>query len=167
MSDVGIYDFAIKTTMLIEFSCNGLISTLFVKVCAIWQENNAKTSTAKDNSYVHIATAVVILIVSINIIIIPPAVWLMVKKEAYWEVLKYVPILCISNLNRGLFNVYTWPLYFYKETRKMPWAALAPTIIQILLSWWLIRTWGLWGMVWIGIVAKIVHVICLRFCAKC
>jgi O-antigen/teichoic acid export membrane protein len=160
-SDVGVYDFAMKTTMLIEFAINGLSSAVFPKICAIWKENNLRKSTSEDNKYMHIVTALIILIVAVNILIIPTAVIIAVKKESYYIALTFVPVLCLGYLFRSLSNAFTWPLFFFNATSKLPIALGLSTAMQLGISFWAIQRYGLWGMVWISIIAKIIQIIFL------
>jgi O-antigen/teichoic acid export membrane protein len=54
--------------------------------------------------------------------------------------------------------MYFSPIYFFKKTKVLTKVFLFSAFFQIALSIFLIKEWGLWGVVWAGFSSKIVQV---------
>lgn len=160
-SDVGIYDFAVKCTVLIEFLQMGLGNSIFPKIYSIWKEKDINYGTPEVNKYYSAFTALTVIVVAITIIIIPLIVPVFVRKVEYYEAFIYTPIICLSFLFRGLFNMYLAPIYFFKLTKMLPRLYLFISIIQLGLEMVLIWKFGIWGAVWTSLIIKPVQVLIL------
>jgi O-antigen/teichoic acid export membrane protein len=163
---VGIFDFAIKCTLVIEIIQVGLINVIHPRVYTIWKDNNIRESTPDVNKYYHSFTALSLLLIPIFILIIPVLVPLIIKKEIYYDSFAYLPIICLGFASRGLFNMFLAPIFFFKKTSVLPKIYIYIAIIQIVMTYFLVKYFGLIGAAWSGFVVKIIQVIFLYFESK-
>lgn len=152
--DVGVFDFAIKCTIVIEFIQAGLGNSIFPKIYSMWKDQDIAHSTPEVNKYYSGFTALSVIIVAVMIITIPLAIPLFVYKPDYYEAFVYTPLICLGFLFRGLFNMYLAPIYFFKRTSVLPRLYLVISIVQLLLEIVLIKYFGLWGAVWALLIIK-------------
>lgn len=166
VSDVGVFDFAIKCTLLIDFSLNALSSAIAPKLYSIWAKLKINHSTPEVNRYFNAFTAIIILTVALNIFIIPLGVPLIVRKTEYYEAFKFLPFIALSYVGRGLYMMYLNPIYFFKKTKLLPPLYLILAVIKIALSIFFIKLYGLWGAIIILLFIKIVEIFILTFAAR-
>jgi O-antigen/teichoic acid export membrane protein len=162
-SDVGIFDFAVKCTLLIEFLQMGLSSSIFPKIFSIWKEKNILESTEAVNRYFNSFTAISILVIPVLIIVIPAIVPVIVTKKEYFLGLNYLGVLSLGFVFRGLYVMYLAPVYFLKKTKILPKVFIFSAIFQILITILFIRNFGLYGVVWANFISKQFQLIFLMF----
>ncbi len=93
-ADVGIYDFALKCTLLIEVVQVGLLGTINPKIYQIWKNKNIRSSTLEENRYHHVFTLLSVIFIALCIFILPLVVKLLVNNEEYYASFQYLPVLC-------------------------------------------------------------------------
>lgn len=160
-ADVGIYDFAVKCTLLIEFLQMGLSNSMNPKIFSIWKDKNINTSTPEVNRYYNSFTAITVLMIPATILLIPLIVPIIVTKVQYYDAFIYLPILALGFIFRGLYNMYFTPFYYFKKTIMLTKVLLFSSVVQIIISILFIKTWGLWGIVWAGFISKLMQVVFL------
>lgn len=165
-ADVGIYDFAIKCTLLIETVQVGVLGTINPRIYTIWKRNSINAGTAEENRYYHVFNLFTIVFVAANILLLPLAVRLFVKNSDYYAVFQFLPVLCASFVFRGLYNAYTNPLLYFKKTSSLPKVLAISSAFQIIVSIIFIRYFGIWGAVWSYFLVKPLQVILFRLECK-
>ncbi|MFN0274314.1 MAG: oligosaccharide flippase family protein, partial [Chitinophagales bacterium] len=70
-SDVGIYDFALKCTLLIEFVQTGILGTINPRIYTLWKTRNALESSVEENRYHHVFSMFTVLFVACNVVLLP------------------------------------------------------------------------------------------------
>ena len=145
---VGIFDFGVKLTLMIDFVQMGLANTIQPKIYNIWKDNNLRESTTEVNRYYNGFTAITLLMIPIFVIVIPLLVPLVVRKEIYYQCFPYLSILCLGFASRGLFNLFLAPIFFFKKTKVLPKVFFFSAVFQIIISYLLIKNFGLPGAVW-------------------
>lgn len=158
---VGIFDFGVKLTLLIDFFQMGLANTMHPKIYNIWKDNNLRESTTEVNRYYNGFTAITLLIIPLFVIVIPLLVPIVVKKEIYYQCFTFLSILCLGFATRGLFNMFLAPIFFFKKTKVLPKIFFFTAIFQIIISILLIKNFGLIGAVWATFFIKPIQVILL------
>lgn len=153
-SEVGIYDFGLKCTLLIEYGAIGLLSAINPRIYKLWKNEGVNYSTTEENKYNHVFSAFNILLISVNILVLPFIIRLFVTNEGYYESIIFLPILCASFSFRGLYNTLMNPLYYFKRTKVLPRIFLISAIIQIVSGIILIKFFGIWGAVWSYFLVK-------------
>lgn len=161
-SDVGIYDFAIKCTLLIETVQVGVLGTINPRIYNIWKRNSIHAGTAEENRYYHVFNLFTIIFIAASILLLPLAVRLFVKNTDYYAVFQFLPVLCVSFVFRGLYNAYTNPLLYFKKTISLPKVLAISSAFQIIASVIFIRYFGIWGAVWSYFLVKPLQVILFR-----
>ncbi len=152
-ADVGVYNFTLTCTLLIEYASLGLMSTINPRIYKIWKNNSIYESSLEENRYNHIFSAFNILIIALNILILPFVIRLLIKEDFHVSI-EFIPIICASFAFRGLYNTLINPLYYFKQTKVLPKILLISAIIQIVSGLILIRYFGIWGAVWSYFLVK-------------
>lgn len=155
--DIAIFDFAVKCTLLIEFALNGLSQTIMPYVFELIKNKELRASTPELNKYFSSFTAVSLLGIPFFILIIPVVLPLFQIEASYFEAFAFLGILGISFVSRALYNYFLAPIYYYKHTKVLPRVYLFTAIIQISLSIFMIKTMGLWGLVWATLITKVLQ----------
>lgn len=166
VSDVGVFDFAIKCTLLIEFSFNALSSAIAPKIYSIWAKTKINYSTMEVNRYFNAFTAIVIIIIAANIFILPIGVPLIVKKVGYYAAFQFIPFIAVSQVFKSLYMMYISPVYFFKKTKKLLFLYFVIAIIKISLSIVLIKFYGIWGAIAIILLVRTIEPIGLAIINK-
>ncbi len=157
-SDVGVYDFAVKCTLLIDFLLMGLSNSIAPKIYKIWTDEKLSQSTMEVNRYYNAFTAITVLMISITILFIPILVPLIVYKQSYYAAFAFVPLLSLSFIFRGAYTMYLMPVLFFKKTKVLPKIFFFSAVIQIIVSVLMAKEWGLTGVVWSVVITKPVQV---------
>jgi O-antigen/teichoic acid export membrane protein len=160
---VGIFDFTVKCSLLIEIFQTGLASAVAPKVYAMLKEQNLSESTMEFNRYYNGYTAASLLVIPLLSVVFPVLVPLIVKNEIYYQSFVFLGILSIGFVTRGLYSMFLMPIYFYKHTKVLPKIFAFIAIIQIIVSVVFIKYFGLLGAVWANFITKIVQVVFLYF----
>lgn len=165
-TEVGVYDFAIKCTLLIEYAGYGILGTINPRIFRYWKEKNINQSTPEENRYHHVYSGFNILFIALNIIALPIIIRLFVTNEGYYDSINFIPILCVSFIFRGLNNMFINPIYFFKKTKKLPGILLVTAIIQIATGLAFTYNWGIEGAVWSYFLVKPIQVFFMWFGSK-
>lgn len=156
-TSVGIFDFAVKCSLPVEFIQNGLMAAIIPIVFNLWKDKNINESTVEVNRYFNGFIAVFMIILPIYVLIIPLFVPLVVNRPEYYESFNYFPIIIVGFITRGLYVMYYFPILFLKKTKVLPIAFGMAAIIQIIISIIIIKYFGLIGAAYATVISKIVQ----------
>jgi O-antigen/teichoic acid export membrane protein len=156
LQDIAIFGLAIQFTYLIEFTLNGMSSSIYPKVYGIIQDRQLTGSTPELNKYFSGFNAVTLLIIPASTFFIPLLMPLLISKD-YEASFVFLSILNIGFVSRGLYNYFLTPVYLFKKTAVLPKMYFITAILQIILSIVLIRYYGIWGAVAVNLIIKIVQ----------
>ncbi len=156
--DVGIYDFALKVTLLIDVVLMALTNTINPVIYRIWSEKKIKHSTDEINQNHHFFTLTQLFLIALTLLVMPLAVPLFVKNTDYFTSFQYLPILVLGFLFRSRSNMYMMPLLYYKKTKVLPKVFLISSVIQIAAGFVFIKYWGIWGVVISFVITKPIQV---------
>lgn len=165
-AQVGIYDFGMKCTMLIDYFQSGLIGSINPRIYYMWKNSNSNKSTKEENKYHNIYTMGNALFVGLNIILIPILVPYLVSNPNYLQGLMLFPVLAAGFLFRPLNNLYTNPIFFYKKTNRLPLVLLFTAVIQVIFGYILISSFGIWGAVSIFIIVRLIQLVPYYYVSK-
>lgn len=166
IEDIAIFDFAVKCTLLIEFALNGLSQTIMPYVFELIKNKELRASTPELNKYFSSFTAISLLGIPFFILIIPVVLPLFQIEASYFEAFVFLGVLGISFVSRALYNYFLAPIYYYKHTKVLPRVYLFTAIIQVSLSIFMIKSMGLWGLVWSTLLTKVLQNIFLYIEAR-
>lgn len=91
------------------------------------------------------------LMIGLGLIFISPLV-LFFTNANYHSAAEYVPALLLASLGRAYFIVYSFNLFFEKNTKVLPIINLASLIVELALTIFLAGKWGVLGVA-AGLVA--------------
>lgn len=143
--DVGVYDFGMKCTLLIEVVLLALTNTINPSIFRIWTDEKLKESTPEVNQHHHIFTLVMMFLIALTLLFIPLLAPFFIHNKDYFLSFKYLPILVVGFMFRGMFNMYLMPLFYFKKTKVLPKVFLISSIFQFVISYYFIQCWGLTG----------------------
>lgn len=159
LTDVGIYDFALKCVLLIEITQTSLAQTFNPKIYDMWSATGMRKSSLEENRYHNVFTMLSVVMIALSIVLLPLVVQLLVKNESYYAIFQYLPVLCISFVFRPLYNAFYNSAIFYKKTIALPRVLLFSSILQIALAIILIKQFDIWGAVWSYALIKPIQVV--------
>jgi O-antigen/teichoic acid export membrane protein len=123
LTAVGVYDFASKCLMAIEFVLSGLYNSFFPKVLGMTALQTEKKATVEINRYYNGMTAVTILLVALSIFTMPLVLdWviLWLGKTQYIEVIQWIPYIAVTYLLRSMRYYVAMPYAALKYSKPLP-----------------------------------------------
>jgi O-antigen/teichoic acid export membrane protein len=162
LSDVGVYDFALKCLIPVELLMNSLHSSFYPKVVSAVMAQAKKGSTPGINRYYHGLTAVVMLLICGSILVLPWAIRLFVNRPEYHEAIRYIPYLGILYLFRCTRLFFTVPYGILKYTKPLPVIYMIVSLLKIVLIFLLVGVMNIYGVILASIISAVVEVIMVR-----
>lgn len=159
--DVGVFDFALKCTLVIEYAGIGLLGTINPRIYQMWKKNGNIESTPEENRYYHAFSAVNILIIAINVCMLPLLIRLFVRNADYYDSIQLLPILCASFVFKGLYGMLVNPVFYFKHTKVLPRVLFISAVIQVVAGVIMIKYFGIWGAVWSYFLVRPIQVLVL------
>jgi O-antigen/teichoic acid export membrane protein len=167
VGDVGVYDFALKCTLGIEYAGLGIAGAFNPRIYKNWKsKGELLNGSQEENRYYHVFSAVNMLIISTTIFIVPFLIRLFVNNEQYYESLDFLPLLCAAFVFKSLHTIYLNPIMYFKRTNLLPMILVITALVQIISGILLINLFGIWGAVWSYFLVKPIQVLLLRHKAK-
>jgi O-antigen/teichoic acid export membrane protein len=160
-NEVGIYDFAVKCTLVIDFIVAGLNSAVTPKVYAYWSEKKISHSTVEINRYWNAITSVIIICICITISAAPVVLEWIDTKQNYEGALKFIPLLSLVFLFRAFQMMSSAPLIYFKRTKAFPRIYLTLAFVQLVVSFIAIYFFGPYGAIAAIFAVKILELILL------
>lgn len=145
--ETGIFDFALKTTFVIDILLTGLYYTISPKLFNHLISNDIRKSDSYYNTYFNSMTGLTILFIPFTILAIHIIIPLFHVKPDYLISLRYVGLVSVSFLFRVLVLMYTTPIYAFKKTQMLPKIYGISAIIQVIISIILIKYFGIMGAI--------------------
>jgi O-antigen/teichoic acid export membrane protein len=156
---VGIFDFAIKCTSVLDFLQNGLAAAILPKVFEIWRVEKKAVNTPEVNRYYNGFTLVNLLVLPVFVLLIPPVVRLFVHNEVYYISFMLLPLLTIGYISRTLLAMFSSPTLFFKKTKVYPKVYAVTALLQVGLSLVTIRYFGILGAAITFALVKFIQVL--------
>lgn len=161
-SKVGIFDFAIKMTMLVEFLQSGLNSAINPKVYKLWKKGgNVPESNIEINRYYNVFTLINQLSIPIFYILLLIGVPILISNEELYASFTLLPIL-FAGMTARIWNFYlSAPIYYFKKTVILPLIFGIVAAFQIGLTYLFLIYFNLEGAAWANFATKIFQVFVL------
>lgn len=163
---VGLYDFAIRCTLLIDLLQNGLIAAVNPVVFSMWKESGINETSKASNRYFNVFTAVSVVGAAGFAFIVPLCIPLVVKNTSYYESFVFMGALASGFALRGLYHYFLSPILYLKKTKLLPIAFGLSAAVQIPLTMWLARNYQIDGVVWANIIVKAIQAVFLFLVVK-
>jgi O-antigen/teichoic acid export membrane protein len=163
LSVIGIYDFALKCMVAIEFIMSGLHGSFYPKVVSTVMAQDKKGSTVELNRYYHGLTAVIMFVISAGILVLPFLVSLLKEDRGYNEAVQYLPYVAIIYILRSLRFYFAAPYGILKYTKPLAIIYFIISIFKILLMVLLVKNYGVYGIIISTFLASGFEIILLKF----
>jgi O-antigen/teichoic acid export membrane protein len=163
---VGLFDFALRCTMLIELLQNGLMAAVNPKVFLIWKNQNRVEGTIESNRYFNGFTVMSVAMAAGFSVIVPLVIPFVVKNSAYYNALSLMCVLASGYVLRGMYHYFLTPLLFQKKTKLLPLVFAASALVQIPLTYFFTLNWSLGGAVMANLLTKLLQAVFLYFAVR-
>lgn len=162
-SDVAIFGFAINCTFLLEFFQNGLTSSIYPKVYNTWRDQDLKHSTPEVNRYFNGFAAINLISIPLFVIVLPLIIPWVVKNSDFYISFRFLAILAAAYALAGLRSYFIATLMYFKKTISLTRVYLISAVIQVVMTIYFIKYFGIMGAVWVFLIIRILQVIFLYF----
>ncbi len=162
LSDIGMYDFAFKCVLFIEFLINGLNLSFFPKVVRTIMDQSVKMSTIEINRYFHGLIAVAMLAACGSIAVFP---WLMdwfVANPAYRLSLEFIPYLASLYILKAIRMFFIVPYIAIKFSKPLPIIYAVVAVVKIGVIVLLASQYGVYGVIAASWISTLVELLLLR-----
>lgn len=157
--DLNTYDLVLKCFFGIEFLQNSLSAVIFPKLYEIWNKQEHLHTTKESNRYFNVFTAVNILQLVVFCIAIPILYKLLITKQSFYDAASYIGILAAGYGLRSILNFYLSTILFSKNTLTLLKIFGSSALFQIVVTYFAAREFGLLGVIYAGILTKVLQVI--------
>jgi O-antigen/teichoic acid export membrane protein len=162
LSQVGVYDFAMKCLVVIEFIMNGLYNSFYPKVVSTIIAQPVKQSTTEVNRYYHGLTAIVLVMITGSILVLPFIVDLLKDDKGYGAAVQYFPLIATLYLFKAMRMYFAMPYGILKETKLLASYYFIISIVKIGVLLVVIKPYGITGVIGASILASCVDLLILR-----
>jgi O-antigen/teichoic acid export membrane protein len=158
---VGIYDTAVKLTLILDILQIGLNSAIQPKVFLIWQKTKKPGSNPEVNRYYNVMTGITLILIPLFVLVIPLLVPLVITKKIYYQAFAFLPLLSLGFASRVWFYLFIAPIFYFKHTKVLPRVFFISAIIQAIMTYFLIKYFSLMGAVYANFLIKPVQALLL------
>lgn len=163
LSSIGVYDFAIKCLIIVEFIMNGLHSSFYPKVVSTITAQSEKGSTQELNRYYHGLTAVVMILISVGIFAMPFVVDVLDTKNRYLDAIQYFPYIAIIYILKSMRMYFAVPYSILKFTKPLPVIYFFISLLKIGLVLLLIQRYEIYGIVASALISTGIEIVVLKY----
>jgi O-antigen/teichoic acid export membrane protein len=128
---IGVYDFAMKCMMALDFIIGGLYNSFYPKVISIMRGMDEKKSTPEVNRYYHGLIGVIMLLVCGSIVFFSMVIDAGLIGKGYEESIAYFPWIGIYYLIRSIRYYFAFPIGILKFSKPLPVIYLIISVSRI------------------------------------
>jgi O-antigen/teichoic acid export membrane protein len=161
LSRVGVYDFAFKCMLIVDYSLNGLFNSFYPKVISRVAEQQKKGTTIEINRYYHGLTAAAAVLVAGCIFLFPVILGFFRVRSGYQEALVLMPYIGIMYLLKPLRLYMAMPYSVLKYTKPLPVYYMIVTGVKIGFMMLAIPFLELFGVIMASAAALLVEILLL------
>jgi O-antigen/teichoic acid export membrane protein len=157
MSDLGVYDFTIKCLLVIDFVIGAMVNSFLPKILKQSSAQTVDGSSIVINRYYNGLTAVIMLMVSGTILVLPILMtWYVTyaTKPGYLSSAQLVPWASLVFLLRGMRYFFSLPYNVQKDSKPLPVIFLIVSAVKVVMSYFLILRWGLYGAIFATLISS-------------
>lgn len=166
LSAVGLYDIAIKCLLVLEFILNGMHNSFYPKVVSTITAQTEKSTTPELNRYYHGMIAMIMVLVSVSVFILPFVIDMLDSKHGYREAIKYLPFVAVLYILRAWRYYFATPLSILKYTKPLPVISAIAFAVKIGLMFLWIRQYEIYGVIISTLVSATVELVMLRYALR-
>ena len=142
LSVLGVYGFATLIASVIEIFLNAINGAVNPQVYRLLKEKESDHPQIK--KLLSIVVLVLMLLLLALISVASPAILWFIDPE-YHSAINYLPLLFISYIPRIYFTIFSIPLFYYKNTRVLPWISSISFLAGLVFSVLFIPLFGIYG----------------------
>lgn len=157
--DLNTYDLVLKCFFGIEFLQNSLSAVIFPKLYEIWSKQKVLKTTQDSNRYFNVFTALNILMLILFCIAIPLMYKLIITKASFHEASAYIGVIAAGYGLRSILNFYLSTILFSKYTGHLLKIFGISAVFQIIATYFAASSFGLYGVLFAGIITKVLQVL--------
>lgn len=161
IEQIGIYDFALKCMLVLEFVISGLFNSFYPRVIDKLATQERKGTTIEINRYYHGLTAVAVILLAGSLFLFPVLFLLFGIKSDYRHALAFMPYIGLLYLLRPLRLYFFIPYSALKYTRPLPVYYLIITGFKIGLMVATVPIAGVYGVIMASVGALIAEILLL------
>jgi len=162
LSTVGIYDFALKCMVVIELITNGFHNSFYPKIVKVITAQADKGYTPELSRYYHGLSAVVMVMVSSAIFVLPLVIYMFNSKQGYEEAIQYFPYIAVLYIIRALRLYFAIPYGVLKYTKPLPVISAVIAAVKIGMMIVLLKDYGIYGVVAATLVTSVLEIIIMK-----
>jgi O-antigen/teichoic acid export membrane protein len=163
LSAIGLYDFAVKCLIGIEFVINGLHSSFLPKVVSAIIEQKEKGSTVELNRYYHGLISVTMVITTLGILALPFIVGLLDNKGQYSGAIQYFPYIGVLFILKAIRLYFGLPYVLLKYTKPLSVIYFIVSAVKILVMIALMQRFGVIGVVISSLLGAGLEIVLLKW----
>lgn len=150
--EVAIYSIAYNVGMLIQIFTNAINNAITPWMYERLNEKDYK-SIQKNVTYILVGLAMII----VALMFFAPEVVLLFGSKKYVNAVYVVPPVAASVFFIFLFNIFAIPQMYYEDKRFMPIASMSAAVLNLILNFIFIRTYGYYAAGYTTLVCYIVY----------
>jgi O-antigen/teichoic acid export membrane protein len=162
MEQLGVYDFAMKCMMAIDFIIGGLYNSFYPKVLGTVMGQEKKEATIQTNRYYHGLTAVIMLLVCLATPGFEFIIKLGIIKSGYEAAVVFIPLIGVIYLLRSMRYYFALPYGALKYSKPLPWIYLVVSVMKIGIFLALGYRFGVMAVIVSAMISTILEVVLLR-----
>lgn len=162
LSDVGVYDFAVKCLIPIELLMNSLHNSFYPKVVSGMMAQKNQSFSKDINRYYHGLTGVVMLLVCGSVLALPVAIAWFKDKSSYHEAIQYIPYLGAIYFFRTMRLYFAVPYNTLKFTKPLPVIYITIVAVKVILMLVLMKDFKVYGVIIASLVSSMIEVYLLK-----
>ncbi len=153
-SYVGIFDIAIKISLVLDLLCIGISNSINPRVFDIIKKNNLTSSSEEVMKYFNAFLAIVMLFIPLLVLITPIVIKHLIINHIYYESFSLLMIISLGFIFRVHLFMYISPIYYFNKTKLLPLVYIIAALIQIPITITLVNHHGLIGAAWASLINK-------------
>lgn len=151
----GIYGVAYSLAFLMTFVLNA-INNAYVP----WYYGKIKEGKMEDNRKVANAIAFLMMLLLSCIVWFAPEIIRIMAGEKYMEAVYVVPPVAVSLLPHFYTQLFANVEFFYEEKKKLVWASIGAAVVNIVLNYTFIQTFGFIAAAYTTLMSFIIFCYC-------
>lgn len=156
---LAAYDQLLKCFIGIEFLQNILSAVIFPKLFEIWTKNKKHETTPESNRYFNVFTALNIVLLILFCLLIPIFIKIFIPKPEYFHSFNYIGLIAGGYASRSILNFYLSTILYSKSIKNLLMIFGVSSIVQIIITYYLVNQYGLMGAIFAGLITKVVQVV--------
>ncbi len=154
LATIGVYDFAVKCMLAVEFVISGLYNSFYPKVIGIVMAQDQKASAPEVNRYYHGLIACIMVLVCLAILGFSVVIDLGIIKAGYEDSIDYLPLIGIVYLVRAIRYYFSMPYGALKYSKPLPLIYIFVSVLKIGLIVLFIGKYGVYAVIGAAVVSS-------------